>query len=658
MIHYWHGTKLLGTEIKISSKLAHRIFHGSKLTRREQKQLRRTTGDLLRLIPFSVFIIVPFMEFLLPVALKLFPDMLPSTFEHSFAADEKKRKLLKMRLEVAKFMQQTIEDSRISTTAIPQGERTESVKEFSAFFKKIRTTGEQASTEELIRAAKLFPNELTLDNLTRPQLLSMCRYMNLNAFGTDAFLRYQIRTQMRTIKKDDKMIMAEGVDSLTPQELFTACQARGMCTLDVTPERMKSELTQWLELHLTHTIPSTLLILSRAFSFSQAEPASTSTTSAPSPTTTLSREPPPIPIAADVLQATLSSLPETLVSQTKIRVSELEGSPATAEQKLNVLKQQEELIAKEKQQEDVLKAILAESARLDLAKEGIVHDLNAMLEAKAGGGGRGAMKTALPLPLPHPVNQHRLRISLQDNNKDTGSTQARREMSKHGAPAKITPTLAESDSELLTDTQATAAQAPTPHAVVPHGDDLAIEAVEARLTKQQLLELREALGIMSSRSGVLEEREKLEALKKYREGYKENLHKGQEPSATRRLGLRLDAMIARLDTELLESSSTISPSTLQTLVANERGELTTSDIAYALRVIKHAPRDDTIAQIVKRLDSDGDGLVLLSHIWALAERVEHEEGTGILLKGGRHERRLLGDLLTSERRKPRMKVLK
>lgn len=31
-------------------------------------------------MPFSVFIIIPFMEFLLPVALKLFPGMLPSTF--------------------------------------------------------------------------------------------------------------------------------------------------------------------------------------------------------------------------------------------------------------------------------------------------------------------------------------------------------------------------------------------------------------------------------------------------------------------------------------------------------------------------------------------------------------------------------------------------
>lgn len=49
-------------------------------------QLKRTTTDLLRLIPFAVFVIVPFMEILLPVALKLFPNMLPSTFEDKYAA--------------------------------------------------------------------------------------------------------------------------------------------------------------------------------------------------------------------------------------------------------------------------------------------------------------------------------------------------------------------------------------------------------------------------------------------------------------------------------------------------------------------------------------------------------------------------------------------
>ena len=36
---------------------------------------------MFRLVPFIIFVVVPFMEFLLPVALKLFPNMLPSTFQ-------------------------------------------------------------------------------------------------------------------------------------------------------------------------------------------------------------------------------------------------------------------------------------------------------------------------------------------------------------------------------------------------------------------------------------------------------------------------------------------------------------------------------------------------------------------------------------------------
>ena len=51
---------------------------------RHHAQLKRTTQDLLRLIPFAVFVVVPFMEFLLPVALKLFPNMLPSTFTDQY----------------------------------------------------------------------------------------------------------------------------------------------------------------------------------------------------------------------------------------------------------------------------------------------------------------------------------------------------------------------------------------------------------------------------------------------------------------------------------------------------------------------------------------------------------------------------------------------
>lgn len=46
-------------------------------------QLVRTTADIFRLVPFLVFVIVPFAEFLLPVVLKFFPGMLPSTFQEA-----------------------------------------------------------------------------------------------------------------------------------------------------------------------------------------------------------------------------------------------------------------------------------------------------------------------------------------------------------------------------------------------------------------------------------------------------------------------------------------------------------------------------------------------------------------------------------------------
>lgn len=86
LVHYWHGTKLLAVETRISSKLLWKMLHGGKLIRREQRQLQRTFSDLLRLVPFIVIMIVPFLEFALPVILKFFPNMLPSTFEDKSSA--------------------------------------------------------------------------------------------------------------------------------------------------------------------------------------------------------------------------------------------------------------------------------------------------------------------------------------------------------------------------------------------------------------------------------------------------------------------------------------------------------------------------------------------------------------------------------------------
>jgi hypothetical protein len=145
MYHYKLGSKLLWRDMQTSTQLLKRLSSGNELTRRERQQLLKTSADMFRLVrccagtipapvlcsrllpwtvcvlcwglwfvrtllecrsvairrvthtglrvfvlltwdcclqvPFLVFVIVPFMEFTLPFFLKLFPNMLPSTFQ-------------------------------------------------------------------------------------------------------------------------------------------------------------------------------------------------------------------------------------------------------------------------------------------------------------------------------------------------------------------------------------------------------------------------------------------------------------------------------------------------------------------------------------------------------------------------------------------------
>jgi LETM1 and EF-hand domain-containing protein 1 len=76
-------------------------------------------------------------------------------------------------------------------------------------------------------------------------------------------------------------------------ELQDACRQRGMRSLGVSEQRLRSQLSQWLDLHLTNQVPTSLLLLSRALYMPEH----------------LSPE--------DQLRATLSALPaETMVSGT------------------------------------------------------------------------------------------------------------------------------------------------------------------------------------------------------------------------------------------------------------------------------------------------------------------------------------------------------
>ena len=323
--HYWDGTKLLATEVRISTKLAVKMAAGYELSRRENRQLQRTVQDLGRLVPFSVFVIVPFAELLLPVALRLFPNLLPSTYEGQTSKDKKASHLRTTRKEVSSFLRDTLKE-----TGLPISTVNAQKEEFTNFFRKVRATGESPTQADVVKVCKIFKDDLTLDNLSRPQLVGMTKYMNLNAFGTDMMLRYQIRHRMRQIKRDDRAISFEGVDSLSVPELQMACASRGLRTHGMSPGRLRDDLQMWLDLRLKYGVPSTLLVLSNAFMYTQGKDSEMAS-------------------QIDSLQAVLASIPEELFHEIELEVHNAEGA-ATNKQRLEVLKEQQDLIEEENEQ--------------------------------------------------------------------------------------------------------------------------------------------------------------------------------------------------------------------------------------------------------------------------------------------------------------------
>uniref|UniRef100_A0A672PG49 Leucine zipper and EF-hand containing transmembrane protein 2 n=1 Tax=Sinocyclocheilus grahami TaxID=75366 RepID=A0A672PG49_SINGR len=218
--HYYHGFRLLGIDTKIAARMVWRLLHGQQLTRRERRR------------------------------------------------EEKQRKGLAAKLELAKFLQETIaEMARRNKAAV--GDET---LKFSTYVQQVRHTGEQPSTKDIVKFSKLFEDELTLEHLERPQLVALCKLLELQPIGTNNLLRFQLMMQLRTIKTDDEMIAKEGVAAMTVAELQAACRIRGMRSLGLTTDQLRQQLQQWLDLHLKENVPPSLLLLSRAMYLTDLTP--------------------------------------------------------------------------------------------------------------------------------------------------------------------------------------------------------------------------------------------------------------------------------------------------------------------------------------------------------------------------------------------------
>lgn len=336
--YYIDGFLLFFKELRIAcTYLWKSVVKGETLTRREQKQLSRTLADVFRMIPYLIFLIVPFFEVLIPIYLKFFPNALPSTFGRNIKPDlALAEEQLKRKQEMGKFLVETLEKISLERKKKKKKEEQSMVEEFSNFLSKVRSDGTVVSNEEILHFSKLFEDEITIDSLSRAQLQALCKVLEIKPIGTDHILRFQLDMKLRQLLVDDKLIVKEGLKTLTVAELQSANRARGMRALGVSEERLRFQLQQWLDLHLNDKVPTSLLLLSRALY--------------------LPEELSPI----EQLQKTIQSLPKTATDEATMKIAEISGEKIHPGTKIDALKYEQQIIEKESQEK---KDKIAEDAK-------------------------------------------------------------------------------------------------------------------------------------------------------------------------------------------------------------------------------------------------------------------------------------------------------
>ncbi|XP_064112866.1 mitochondrial proton/calcium exchanger protein-like isoform X1 [Macrobrachium nipponense] len=610
ILHYYHGFRLLFIDVKICTKYVWRIVNGESLSRREHRQLVRTTADLFRLLPFSVFIIVPFMEFLLPVALKLFPGMLPSTFETANEKEAKMKKMLKSKLEMAKFLQQTLDNMAVQA----KGHSSESAKEFVQFFEKVQKTGEEVSNEEILKFSKLFEDEITLDSLSRPQLVALCQLLEMQPFGTNNFLRFQLRMKLRTLAADDKIIQVEGIDSMAVWELQQACRARGMRAYGLSKERLQSQLNQWLDLSLNEKVPPSLLLLSRTLYLPENVRPS------------------------DTLAATISTLSEEVATRTKAAIGKREGKIDNLT-RLEIIKAEERKIAedkkelervledKRKQEQLVKKKAEVESLRQEEAMQKATEEIQADII------GSGVDLSQVPTPSANKI----LTEGVQVTKATVSATGEIKKIDKEELvdEAPVVKDKAEVLSEELPKkTQETIGlKSPT------------------ELTKEDLKDVEGALETLGvEKKKLMIEENELSELKTELADYKEDIEdfkaalidagidkkELRESKAAKRLFIRVNKMLNRME-PLLEGLSK-EKAHRQMIVdagkakALEKAEIVSlEELAKHMTYICHTPdtsKVEMIRDVLVKMDFDHDGGVKVDHVLKVLELML-DEHTGV-----------------------------
>jgi len=265
------GFRLFSKNVGTSYHLAKRIITGYHLTVRERNLLVRTTSDCLKLIPFSFFIIVPFAELLLPIALRLFPNLMPSTFFESKYDNATLARKFEAKQQMAEFWQQVIAQRTQKILEADNHVHADKAAELQSFEEKLMSGRDFPSVKEILNFSKLFKQEMQLNAMTDEQLRAMSKMLGLTPMTLMPHNVLQLRHHVTALRREDREYMWEGLDSLTKPELIEACKRRAIRFHGVTTAEMRRDLTRWLEISAHKQVPTALLLWIQSFYLTSEE---------------------------------------------------------------------------------------------------------------------------------------------------------------------------------------------------------------------------------------------------------------------------------------------------------------------------------------------------------------------------------------------------
>ncbi|KAJ7647494.1 hypothetical protein FB45DRAFT_782268 [Roridomyces roridus] len=204
---YFRGVKLVYTRSKISRDITRRVKGGgAPLERWEHRMLRTQSADVKKLVPFVLIALI--LEEIIPLIVLWAPGILPST---CILPSQRQR------------IHEKATENALALVA----------KHGSALEAMTRAaTGGQISLN-------------TISTAEAPKVL--CGILRLSTTGFNPLLFRRIRKHLTFIEEDDALLIKEGVQDLSTQDVLQALNERGLITADADTAQQLKLLKWWLK---------------------------------------------------------------------------------------------------------------------------------------------------------------------------------------------------------------------------------------------------------------------------------------------------------------------------------------------------------------------------------------------------------------------------